>query len=101
MASGSTRARLVIVLSILVSLLTLAVLLAPKGCALFEARVTRDIDAGPLVARDAAGEAVLATLLTDHESGLRLIVRDGSRYVMNTQTWALQPEPSNTCAPSA
>ncbi len=63
MESGSSKGRawLKVVAAIAIGLVALAWL---KSGALLQARVVRAIAAGPLIARDAAGEAVLATLLT-------------------------------------
>ena len=54
--------------AILLALIAVAaVAFWPKVLAFLEARVRRDIEAGPLLVRDAAGEAVLATLLSYEE----------------------------------
>ena len=64
MASASPHRHLKAVLIGLGMLVALAAVSGPKWRPVLDATVTRDIEAGPLIVRDAAGDAVLATLLT-------------------------------------
>ena len=64
MASAPRKRRLTAALFALAFVVLLGAITWPKWRTLLEATVTRDIQAGPLLARDASGDAVLATLLT-------------------------------------
>ena len=52
----------------IVVLAALAAISWPKWRALLEPRITRHVEAGPAIVRDASGEAVLATLLVHDQS---------------------------------
>lgn len=68
MERGSRRRRVWVAVFAVVVIRLLALTWLKWG-ALLDARVVREIEAGPLTVRDALGEAVLATLLTYEQCG--------------------------------
>lgn len=82
-ANGKRRLRN---LSLALLLVAIAVVAWPKWVAMLDSAATRDIEGGPVLARDASGDAILATVVVHEASrGIRKSAARGPQRIVELQ----------------